>query len=94
MTGEDESAVMPEREADAGTGSDTDDVQISGRGAVNLGPGNGGTLTALKPTATEEVGEEEAAGSVQTKRAEACSCSPAVRTQEAVALKGTVEEGH
>lgn len=95
MIDEDESAAMPEREADVGTGSDTDDdVQISERGAVNLGPGNEGTSTEPKTTATEEAGEEGAAGSVQTKRAGVRGYSPAARTQEVVALKGTVEEGH
>lgn len=93
MIDEDESAAMPEREAGAGSGSDTDDdVQISERVGVNLGPGNEGTSTELKTTATEA--GEGAADSVQTKRAGVRSCSPAARTQEAAALKGTVEEGH
>lgn len=95
MIDEDGGAAMPEREADAGTGSDTDDgVQTPERRAADLGPGNEGTSTELKTTATEEAGEEGAAGSVQTKRAGARSCFLAVRTQEAAALKGTVEEGH
>lgn len=92
MIDEDGGAAMPEREADAGTGSDTDDdVQTPERRAADLGPGNEGTSTELKTTATEEAGE---AGSVQTKRAGVRSCSLAARTQEAAALKGTVEEGH
>jgi hypothetical protein len=92
VTGEDESDVTLEK--GAGDGIETDiggGAQISGRGVVNSGRVNGGTSTRPKRTAAAEVGGEEVVDSTQTKRAEACSCSPVAGTQEAATLRGMAE---
>lgn len=78
-------------ESETVTGID-DDVQISERGAVNSGQGNEGPPTGLKMAAAAEVGEEEAAGWMQTKRKGEYSCCPVARTQEGVILKGMAGE--
>lgn len=62
VIGEDEGVVALE-EADGETDTD-DDVQISGRGEVNSGPGGEGLPTGLKMIAAAKVG---VAGSTQTK---------------------------
>jgi len=83
----------PEKEVggEIETGNDGG-VQTSERVAANSTSGNEESSVVLMRTTIAV--EEDAGGSTQTKRLEACSCSLVARIQGAATRKGMVGEDH